>query len=83
MYNRDESDEISIVIRLFCFSTLLTDFYEDGGTLKLKPDSTTVEKFPNMIKEGKPHRFGLPKNTLNLDGYSDHLPISTVISTKN
>ena len=58
-------------------------FLVEDGSLKLKSDSTTVEKFPDMIKNGKPHRFGLPKKTLNLDGYSDHFPISTVISTKN
>ena len=56
-------------------------FLKDDGSLKLKPDSTKVERFSDMIVNGKPYRFGLPKNTLNLDGYSDHFPISTVISS--
>jgi len=58
-------------------------FLTDGERLELKPNSTKVEQFSDMIKNGKPHRFGLPKNTLNLDGYSDHFPISTIISSRS
>ena len=45
---------------------------------------STINNFPEMSKNGKPIRFGRPreKKSYNPDGYSDHFPISLRLNIK-
>jgi len=57
-----------------------------AGRLRAVEDSVRIEAFPEMVDhrvgEG-PMRFGLPKGdaskNVNLDGFSDHFPVSVLI----
>ncbi len=55
-------------------------FLTKTAKLRIKKDSTKVEKFSDMMEKGKPIRFGLDKDQINENGYSDHFPISTILS---
>lgn len=49
--------------------------------LKARPESVRVEQFPEMVSDGDypdPIRFGRG-DSVNLDGFSDHYPISVTI----
>ena len=54
-------------------------FLFNKSKLSIKDDSVKIEKFPAMLKNGKPVRHGRPAKAYNKDGYSDHLPISLVV----
>jgi hypothetical protein len=55
----------------------------DDSKLKVKLDTTSIIRFPEMIKTGyyqAPLRFGRPaKDGINEKGFSDHFPISVVL----
>ena len=46
----------------------------DGG-MRLIPGSCGIFKNAQLIKSGKPRRFGRPSATHDQDGFSDHLPV--------
>ncbi len=52
---------------------------------KIKEDSIQILKFQEMVK-GRykiPVKFGRPSNkTLNINGYSDHFPISMILQER-
>jgi predicted extracellular nuclease len=57
-------------------------FLKNNADLQIKPDSVKIEAFPEMISGGDypdPIRFGRPSDKLNLDGFSDHYPISLIL----
>jgi hypothetical protein len=66
------------------FPNLLDQFMVSRGIVsekefKIKENSVQILKFPEMVKGSYkvPVNFGRPSNqTLNMDGYSDHFPIS-------
>lgn len=69
------------------FPNLLDQFMVSKGIVsekefKIKEDSIQILKFPEMVK-GRykiPVKFGRPSNkTLNINGYSDHFPISIIL----
>lgn len=69
------------------FPNLLDQFMVSKGIVsekefKIKEDSIQILKFQEMVK-GRykvPIKFGRPSNeTLNIDGYSDHFPISVIL----
>jgi hypothetical protein len=69
------------------FPNLLDQFMVSKGIVsekefKIKEDSIQILKFPEMVK-GRykvPIKFGRPSNqSLNMDGYSDHFPISLIL----
>ena len=41
--------------------------------------SICIEVTPEMSNNGTPWKFGRPGEGLDLDGYSDHFPISLVL----
>jgi len=56
----------------------------NNARLPFKIESTAILNFPGMAR-GEYHtpvRFGRPSSGLNLEGYSDHLPIELVLSEK-
>jgi hypothetical protein len=57
-------------------------FLFGNSRLSLKSGSVKVEKIKDMTSKGKPRRFGRPssKKTYNKNGYSDHFPISVIIT---
>ena len=57
-------------------------FLFNKSKLSIKEDSIKIEKFSEMIKRGKPQRFGRPSKRYNKKGFSDHFPISLVIVKK-
>lgn len=48
---------------------------ESAGGLTLVPESCGIYRTAEMLKRGKPKRFGRPSKSLDTGGYSDHLPI--------
>jgi len=57
-------------------------FLKSGAPIRLKPDSVTIEAFPEMVSSGDypdPIPFGRPSENLNVNGFSDHYPISVVV----
>ena len=57
-----------------------------GGRLTVREGSARIETFPEMVSESKSYGaipFGLSKGdaskNVNLDGYSDHFPVSVII----
>ena len=47
---------------------------------RLVGDSCEIIRLPELIKAGKPRRFGRPsKKGFDRDGYSDHLPVGVRI----
>lgn len=57
-------------------------FLFNKSKLSIKEDSVKIEKFSEMIKRGKPQRFGRPSKKYNKNGFSDHHPISLVMVEK-
>lgn len=47
-----------------------------GGAFRLRPDSVEIHAQPELLRRGRPRRFGRPSKKLDESGYSDHLPIS-------
>jgi hypothetical protein len=55
------------------------------GKFQLKEDSVKIEMFSEMVADGAypvPIRFNRPAADLNLDGFSDHYPISMIVQEK-
>lgn len=55
------------------------------GEFQVKEDSVKIQMFPEMVADGAypvPIRFGRPAADLNLDGFSDHYPISMIVQEK-
>ncbi len=70
------------------FALMLDQFLVSKGILqqnapiRVKADSVTVEAFPEMTSQRDyptPVRFGRSSTTLNLQGFSDHFPISLIV----
>ena len=59
-------------------------FLIKNSTLSIKSRSARIENLQEIKnKNGSPKRFGRPSNkTLNLNGYSDHFPISLVVADR-
>ncbi len=57
-------------------------FLFNKSKLSIKEDSVKIEKFSPMTKNGKPIRHGRPVKSYNKNGYSDHFPISLIITQK-
>lgn len=51
----------------------------ESGHWQLVPDSIQIVRFPQLMKNGRPRRFGRPSGTggsrYDEQGYSDHLPV--------
>ncbi len=47
----------------------------DEAGLRLVPGSCGIFREGDLLKRGKPRRFGRPAKSLDREGYSDHLPI--------
>lgn len=71
---------------------LLDQFMVSRGLLRrdrrfeVVPDSIKIEMFPEMVSGGaypNPIRFGRPSSSLNNNGFSDHYPISMVLTERN
>lgn len=57
-------------------------FLKNNSPIQVKTDSIRIEAFPEMISGGDypdPIPFGRPSDNLNVDGFSDHYPISVVL----
>jgi predicted extracellular nuclease len=57
-------------------------FLKNNASIQFKTDSVRIEVFPEMISGGDypdPIPFGRPSEDLNLNGFSDHYPISVVL----
>jgi len=57
-------------------------FLKTNAPIQCKADSAKVETFPEMISGGDypdPIPFGRPSDNLNVNGFSDHYPISVVL----
>lgn len=53
-----------------------------NSQITVMPDSVEIIRFPEMVRQGEypaPIRFGRPSSDLNLEGFSDHFPISLKI----
>jgi len=70
------------------FPMMLDQFLVSKGLLRnnapiqVRSDSVKIEAFPEMISGGDypdPIGFGRPSDNLNLDGFSDHYPISLAL----
>ena len=55
-------------------------FLFNNSKLSIKKESVKIEKFPEMTKNGKPQRFGRPTKNYKKNGFSDHFPISLIVS---
>lgn len=71
---------------------LLDQFMVSRGLLRqnrsfdIKFDSIRIEMFPEMISGGaypNPIRFGRPASSLNRNGFSDHYPISMILTERD
>lgn len=71
---------------------LLDQFMVSRGLLRqnrrfdIKPDSIKIEMFPEMISGGaypNPIRFGRPASSFNRNGFSDHYPISMILTERD
>jgi predicted extracellular nuclease len=51
----------------------------DSAKLKVRQGSICIEVYPEMSNNGTPWKFGRPGEGLDLNGYSDHFPISLVL----
>jgi hypothetical protein len=54
-----------------------------GASIKVQPDSARIERFTEMVDPGeypKPIPFGGMGKPINLDGFSDHFPISILVT---
>lgn len=60
-------------------------FISSVGPINIDQSNVRIETYPEMLnKSGFPIRFGRPsqKSTFNLKGFSDHLPVSVIITEK-
>jgi predicted extracellular nuclease len=64
-------DEWAILDQMMVNRALL----DNSGGLALVPDSCGIFKTADMLKRGKPRRFGRPSKSLDSAGCSDHLPV--------
>ena len=49
---------------------------DDSGGLTMNPGSCGIFREPDLLKRGKPRRFGRPSaRSYDPGGFSDHLPI--------
>ncbi len=65
-------DEWSMLDQMMVNRALL----ESSGGLTLVPNSCGIYRAEDMLKRGKPRRFGRPSSkSFDIAGYSDHLPI--------
>lgn len=62
-------------------------FVASGGPFKVQEETSKIEAFGEMTSKSKnegPIRFGLPKGdadkNVNVEGFSDHFPVSVVVS---
>ena len=57
------------------------NWLQPTSTFKVKADSVTIIKFPEMIsKKGEPIPFGGMGKPVNQNGFSDHFPIEVVVT---
>lgn len=57
-------------------------FLKDNASIKVKPDSANIIRYQEMMSNDDykvPVRFGRPSKNLNLEGFSDHFPISLTL----
>ena len=69
------SDEFNVLDQFMVSKGMLIDI----AKLNVQQGSIRIEVFPEMSKNGTPWKFGRPGEGLDLNGYSDHFPISLVL----
>jgi predicted extracellular nuclease len=69
------SDEFNVLDQFMVSKGMLID----SAKLKVRQGSICIEVYPEMSNNGTPWKFGRPGEGLDLNGYSDHFPISLVL----
>ncbi|MCP4362375.1 MAG: endonuclease/exonuclease/phosphatase [Chloroflexi bacterium] len=59
------------------------NLFKQNAPIQILPASVQIERFPEMVDDGdypKPIRFGGMGKKVNQDGFSDHFPITLIVS---